>query len=513
MSSNLKPVVTSQMKYDKISSTIPAKSSEKYFTPTNGTTFDYRGTQQITVRIAVSEANSMADFRHAYLKANVTNPNTYDIYYDNLASSICNRFMITCGGVTMQDDTDYNVRIQSFLDYYGSDTFNRELSITSAHPNVAFNVNGSYDLSSNAAINYGTNLIKAGQTKTIAIPIISDFLTQRLLPICLMGSSYLELHFFLEDPRRAFLINGDWLPTNAGVLAHRRIPEADANNISYSVKNVEVCCNIISVLDNSLISTLAQQMESEGLFVCGKVWTTYRTIIPASNESTVNFSIPDKSASMTAVVNAMCLSQPSPYISNTMPSMFGATGHYVSIGADMFPKKPIEYNTNQNTSLLQAYFNLLKINSYGYFNTENHTSIDIDSFSRQCPHNLLDFGTSPARNRLNPSEQNVLIKPSSFLQGISFASFDNISHTAECGISTRALNLPMTFNITRDINTYFDAGSRLLHTDANGLDGINNADVNNPISACALFPMITCYTFVCSDVIWRLGASGFSVDK
>ena len=490
------PKVTDQLMYNRISGSVPAVTSEQIFGTVNANTFSYSGQQEMILKLSTGTENAFLDARHSFIRMKVKNTSTVPIYFDTLASSIIRRLQIQAGGITIENMDHYNALMNILLEHWSSQEFNNEMKILSSFPNASKLADGTYDFTNTAGVNYGMNQILPNDTKTICIPLISSFMNSKLLPLCFLANSFLELHLFLEDPRVAFLTQATKKTVNGTDIAGSTNAEASA--VNYEVSNVEMVCNIISIRDNSLVSALGQMLLSDGLHICGKTWTCYNNVMEAGAKSNYTFTINDRSQSMCYIINGMYVAQPDSRVSNLSSGVFGSTAFRYQVGSEYYPRaKAITYNSKSiDDSFISPYLQLQRVSSNGFFSTNNKTSVDFNSYSCQNPNTLLDFGASPVA--FDGTCVNS-VRPSSFCQAYSFCSFDNMT-SAEVGLNTALLSLPLTLNIDRDITTYY-GGKK-----ADGSDYKKNTDgtvVNAPS-----IPMLNLYSWVCSDIIWKLNSSG-----
>ena len=182
--SHSKPVVSSQLDYSKIKQTIAATVQEQSFLPIGNSDFSYSGTQEIVIKLATATDGAFADMKHSYLRMKVNNTNTYDIFFDGLASSIIQDFTVSINGISAETIQDYNVLMNSLMAHFGSASFSKELAITSGAPNAPLS-SGAFDISSTAGTNYGTQIIKAGSSTIVSIPVVSAFLQSRIMTLTL----------------------------------------------------------------------------------------------------------------------------------------------------------------------------------------------------------------------------------------------------------------------------------------------------------------------------------------
>lgn len=486
-----RPVVTEQLLYNKISNSISAVASEQIFIPVNGTSFSYHGTNEIRIRLATPVENAFLDDRHSYVRMSVENPNPMAIYFDTLSSSIIKSVRLESGGVALENTNNYGALMNLLLEHFSSNEFNNEMAILSGFTNVALK-GDKLDLENDATKNYGTNVIQPRSSRQITIPLISSLLKTKLIPLCFLGNSFLEIILELQDPRIAFLCDGRI--NEAGAYA---ITDTVARDIKYTVSGVEYVSNIISIRNNEMVGALGKQLLSDGLYFCGKTYTCYNNIIPVGAPDSISFNIPDKSQSLAYAISACYLGQADPRFSNLQSGLYGTTSIQYQVGSEYMPRtRPISY-TSEN--VIQPYLHLQKVSSNGFFSTNNSTSITLNSFSRQSPNTILDFGSTGAElSTGNVGRASNFVRPSSFCNAYSFQSFDNMMGNAEVGLNTVTLSLPLTINLTRKKSTYFDLEGKY----------IDNTDVKINTSATKDIPQVNFFTWCVSDVIWRLSPSG-----
>ncbi len=485
-----RPVVTEQLLYNKIGNSLNAVASEQIFIPVNGTSFSYTGTNEIRIRLATPVENAFLDDRHSYIRMNVENPNNFPLYFDTLSSSIIKAVRLESAGVALENTNNYGALMNLLLEHFSSNEFNAEMSILSGFTNLKLD-DDKLDLKGDTNDkNYGTNVILPKSSRQICIPLISSLLKTKLIPLCFLGNSFLEIILELQDPRIAFLCNGSYDTTSSTY----KVSDTDARNIQYSVSGVEYVSNIISIRNNEMVGALGKQLLSDGLYFCGKTYTCYNNIIPSGAPDMMSFNIPDKSQSLAYVLSACFLAQPDPRFSNLQSGLYGTTSIQYQVGSEYMPRtKPISYNSE---NVIQPYLQLQRVSSSGFFNTNNSTSITLNQFSRQSANSILDFGSTA--NVLGTSKTSNFVRPSSFCNAYSFQSFDNMSGNAEVGLNTVTLSLPLTINLTRTTSTYFDLEGKYM-------DG---TDVKTKNTATKAIPLVNFFTWCVSDCIWRLTPSG-----
>ena len=511
--------VPSSVLFNRPSSSTPAITTEVKFIPDSTSEFSYSSSQFINIPIRTSIENAFLDARHSYLKFTIENTSAtgtanqpIDLYFDGLASSIIKRFTITAGGITLSNIDNYNRLVDLLMEHWSSDDFQREMAILAGHTQK-YGTDGEILGAKFGGID-GNNKIPAGQSRTYCIPIISQFLLNKLLPLCFMSNAFLTLNVMLEDPRVAFITEGKQL---------YGLSQIQFNNcVNYKVKNVEYVASIISFRDNNLVQSLGKTMLNEGLYIHGTDYTCYtHTIVKGTGKSSYDFNIPDRSQSMKYILNTFYQALPDSKFSNLQSCVAGTTSYQISLGGVNYPQsKPISYG---NGNFIEPYLQLQRVSSNGYFSSSNHTNVELSTFSRQNPNSLQQYtnglitGTTDAEYRpiitsnagVNPAIVHRVARAnkvyaSSFVQCLGFESFANASGI-ECGINTALLNVPISIKFDRDIDTYKDYNGY-----GNNPDDGTAGDIDTNIG----FPEFTMITWVAYDVIWKLDNTGlFTVLK
>lgn len=491
-----RPVVTEQLLYNKIAGSISAVTTEQIFIPVNGTSFSYHGTNEIRIRLATPVENAFLDDRHSVVRMNVENPNNFPIYFDTLSSSIIKAVRIESGGVALENTNNYNALLNLLLEHFSSNEFNNEMALLSGFTNVPLKAGDKLDLKKDGGKNYGTNVILPnGGSRQICIPLISALLKTKLIPLCFLGNSFLEIILTLEDGRVAFLCDGEC--TTAGGVTTYNVPDATARDVKYSVTGVEYVSTIISIRNNEMVGALGKQLLSDGLYFCGKSYACYNNIIPSSASNSISFNIPDKSQSLAYIISACYLAQGDPRFSNLQSGLYGTTSIQYQVGSEYMPRtKAISYTSD---NVIQPYLQLQKVSSNGFFSTNNSTSITLNSFSRQSPNTILDFGSTA--NDLSTGKVANHVRPSSFCNAYSFQNFHNLQGNAEVGLNTVTLSLPLTINLTRDPTTYYDLEGKYL-------DNAPGSEPTEKTKATKAIPLVNFLSWCVSDTIWRLSPSG-----
>ena len=427
------------------------------------------------------------------------------------------------------------------MEHWGSDDFTREMAILAGSP-VKQGTSWESGAKAGVGIISGANKIPAQSSVQVCLPIISSFLLSKLMPLCFMSNAFLTLNLQLEDPRIAFIMDG----TNT-------VAENTANNALLNpfidmahpgcpqITMVEYVSSIVSFRDNTLVQKLGQMLISEGLYIHGTDYSTYINNWGASGSNgtqSVTYTIPDRSQSMKYIMNAFYDSAPSVKYSQIQSNVAGTNSYQVRLGGVNYPQaRPVYYNGGGGTSrgnFIHPYMILQKVSSNGYFSTNNHTAVELPTFSRQSCNSLMDIPavsgvvydcvqtaglvstiaqplpnlttallTAPGGQAATPANANTVYN-GSFVQTMSFESFPNAGGV-ECGINTALLAVPINIDITRDISSFNDVmGYGALNTGA----AINSANFGNMVQCCATFPTYQMLTWVAKDVIWRLSPSG-----
>ena len=503
----------------------PAVVTENIFIPDNGTNFSYNGNQFINIPLRTAVENAFLDARHSFLRVTIQNPNNFPLAFDGLASSIIRKFTITGGGITLSNVDYYNKLVDLLFEHWGSDDYQREMAILCGNQ-VRNGTNWESGVKAGVGIIGGNNLIPANGQVQVCIPIISSFLLSKMMPLCFMANAFLTLNLQLEDPRVAFIMDGTNAVAQGTANANLMMPFVAMNGINTgcpNITNVEYVSQIVSFRDNSLVQKLGQMLVSEGLFIHGTDYSTYiNNITPTAGNgsSALTFNIPDRSQSMKYIMNAFYYSQPDVKFSQIQSNVAGTTSYQVRLGGVNYPQtKPVYYNGGGGTAkgnFIHPYLILQKISSNGYFSTNNHTSVELNTFTRQSVNSLMENQpvSSALYDAMNLAGLNGApvgqvpalagantIYNGSFVQTMSFESFPN-ANGVECGINTALLAVPINIDITRDLTTYQDTmGYGLNNT------GVDVAHVASP-SNCTGFPTYQMITWVAKDVIWRLNPTG-----
>lgn len=481
--------------FSRPTSSTPAITTEVSFIPDSTSEFSYSSSQFINIPIRTSIENAFLDARHSFIRMTVHNTNAFDIYFDGLSSSIIKKFTITAGGITLSNVDNYNRLVDLLMEHWASDDFQREMAILSAQTEKKGD-DGEL-LGGLFGGNSGNNKIPANSTRIVAIPVISQFLLSKLIPLCFMSNAFLTINLMLEDPRIAFLTEGTNAPT-----------QADGNLLNYKVSNIEYVCSVVSFRDNNLVQSLGKVMLNEGLYIHGTDYTCYTHTINNSLGPNLNHNIPDRSQSMKYILNAFYQALPDSKFSNIQSCVAGTTSYQVRLGGVNYPQtRPIEYNTGGNNNFIHPYLQLQRVSSNGYFSSNNHTNVELSTFSRQNANSIQQYSrTCIGGNAYEPAGADVAptankVYTSSFVQCLGFESFANASGV-ECGINTALLNVPITLQITRDIRTYKDTQQGAL-----GYGLRAGAGVGGQLDGTE-FPDFIMTTWVAYDVIWKLDNTG-----
>jgi hypothetical protein len=503
MSQHSKLSVSSALSYGKGDRTLPAVASEKVFNAINGTEWSYLNNREVIIRLSTSDPNAIADFKHSYLRMHVHNTNDFPIYFDYMGTSVINQYEIWAGSQMLDRFENYNSFMNTGNAMYGSNEYNEELKFLSGFPVGEAFKDGTFDLTKKSGNQRIEKKGDKGDTVEISVPIVSGLLMERLMPLFALGISFLEIRIFLEQGSVAFMCDQSITKT-AGVIT-RTITEDKARRIDYKITKCNYVLNIISIKDNQFIANLISNLKNEGLTIATKSWRCIQTPLMPISSTTQSFVIDEKSASLCYMMNGLYLQQPSGYVSNLQPAVFGSTGYSITIGPNKYGinGQDIEYNTGSCPSFIQPYHEMQRVSSNGgaYFSTNNHHSLSYEAWTRQNPNSTLDFGTTNGKNIFGIDTTNRkaetfnTVRQSNFTQCYSFQSFDNMNGV-QCGINTRALALPLTWNMNFNPETYEEDG-------AIALDG-------QPYVAdrTTVIPSLFARTFICSDVEYTLLADG-----